>query len=299
MSGAPQVSIIVPTFNRHAAVTEAIESARQQTLPDIEIVVVDDGSTDGTADALRAAFSDEPRLRVLEQANAGCAAARNAGVAAAHAPLIAFLDSDDLLDPGYLASQLQILEADSEAAGAFCDGRFGPGWAQAERTVFEVHGQGAPRHLDDVVGGGPATIVSLLIRTEVARAVRFDEQLACREDLDFMARLVLAGHRLAENREVLWTYRHGTQVDGHPQKSNRWLPVHRSLVTLLTRIRDAVTDPRVVDDQLRELHHNLAHHHWRTGDRRAARPHCRALARLGPRRMHWRRRYLRSFLPGA
>lgn len=90
-------------------VQEAVASACAQTGVDVDIVVVDDGSTDGTADALRAAFGD--RIRVLVTPPRGVAAARNAGVAASRADRIAFLDSDDLWRPRKLAAQLAWLAA--------------------------------------------------------------------------------------------------------------------------------------------------------------------------------------------
>ena len=99
----PLVSIIIPTRNRKALITAAINSVLQQTLQDFELIVVDDGSTDATQEVLRAYGN---RLTCLRIDPAGPSAARNCGIAAAQADLIAFLDSDDRWMPRKLERQL-------------------------------------------------------------------------------------------------------------------------------------------------------------------------------------------------
>src|SRR5947208_1919794 len=96
---SPLVSVVIPVFNRHRYVREAIESVLAQTYPAVEVVVTDDGSTDETPDVLRS-FGD--RIRVITQPNAGIAAARNVAVGAARGSLIALLDSDDRWLPNKL-----------------------------------------------------------------------------------------------------------------------------------------------------------------------------------------------------
>ncbi|MFN8624530.1 MAG: glycosyltransferase [Candidatus Binatia bacterium] len=108
------VSVIIPTFNRRGFVREAVASVCAQRGVAFEIVVVDDGSTDGTAAALRAEFDD--RVRLIATANRGVAAARNRGVAESRGELIAFLDSDDLWLPDKLAAQAAFF-AEYERAG--------------------------------------------------------------------------------------------------------------------------------------------------------------------------------------
>jgi GT2 family glycosyltransferase len=107
------VSVVIPTFNRRRLVREAVASACAQHGAECEIVVVDDGSTDGTAAALQNEFGT--RIRVLRTANRGVAASRNLGVAASRGGLIAFLDSDDLGLPGKLAAQIAFFAAHPEA----------------------------------------------------------------------------------------------------------------------------------------------------------------------------------------
>lgn len=97
------VSVIIPSFNRRALVREAVASVLAQVGVALEVVVVDDGSTDGTGEALEAEFGD--RVRLVRQVRRGVAAARNAGARLATGDWIALLDSDDLWLPGKLAAQ--------------------------------------------------------------------------------------------------------------------------------------------------------------------------------------------------
>jgi glycosyltransferase involved in cell wall biosynthesis len=99
----PEVTVVIPTFDRAALLPRAIDSVLAQQGVDWELIVVDDGSTDGTAAALER-YAD-PRLRVLRLPHGGVSAARNAGAAAGTAPWLAFLDSDDEWLPGKLAAQ--------------------------------------------------------------------------------------------------------------------------------------------------------------------------------------------------
>ena len=103
------VSVIIPTFNRRTVVCDAVASVYAQQGADFEVVVVDDGSTDGTAGALAAAFGS--RIRLLSTENRGVAAARNLGVAHSRGALIAFLDSDDCWLSGKLAAQVDFFAA--------------------------------------------------------------------------------------------------------------------------------------------------------------------------------------------
>src|SRR5580658_3527192 len=114
---ARMISVIIPTYNVAGFVREAVDSALSQTLRDTEVIVVDDGSTDGSADALR--DLDDPRLRVIRENHAGSAAARNAGLRLASGELVAFLDADDRWAPQNLERQSAFLESHPEVDMTF------------------------------------------------------------------------------------------------------------------------------------------------------------------------------------
>jgi glycosyltransferase involved in cell wall biosynthesis len=107
------VDVVIPAFNAAHTVRSAVESIQQQTLRDIRIIVVDDGSTDETATIVRGLASDR-RVQLLSRRNGGIAEARNAGLAACKAELIAWLDADDLAPPDRLARQVAYLDANPD-----------------------------------------------------------------------------------------------------------------------------------------------------------------------------------------
>lgn len=117
---APLLSVVIPTWNRAGLVSEAIESALLQREGAVEVIVVDDASTDGTADALAGRFGSRIRLlRMPERRGPG--AARNAGVRVATGELLAFLDSDDLWLPGKLDAELRMFERFPDAEAVITD----------------------------------------------------------------------------------------------------------------------------------------------------------------------------------
>src|SRR5215472_2869497 len=112
------VSVIIPTFNRAGCVVRAIESAAKQTYPAVEIIVVDDGSTDGTAVLLRGFTCSRPFRFIEGHGNEGAPAARNRALALCRGRWVAFLDSDDVWHPRKLERQIEMLIASGAEFGA-------------------------------------------------------------------------------------------------------------------------------------------------------------------------------------
>lgn len=102
------ISVVIPLYNKVASIARTLETVRQQTYTDYEIVVVDDGSTDGSADVVRS--TNDRRIRLFSQPNAGVSAARNRGIKEARGEFIAFLDADDEWKPDYLETLMQLVE---------------------------------------------------------------------------------------------------------------------------------------------------------------------------------------------
>jgi GT2 family glycosyltransferase len=115
------VSVVIPTFNRRYCLSRAIDSVLQQSHANVEVVVVDDGSSDGTAESIRREYPDEARVRYFWQENRGVSSARNHGLREARGAFIAFLDSDDVWKPWKLELQLASLRRFPEAGMIWTD----------------------------------------------------------------------------------------------------------------------------------------------------------------------------------
>lgn len=117
----PHVSVVIPVYNRARSIIAAVASAQAQTMRDLEIIVVDDGSTDGTQDAVAAI--EDPRIRLIaHETNRGAAAARNTAIRASRGDFIAFLDSDDTWVAEKLAVQLALMEKAGPRHDVCCSG---------------------------------------------------------------------------------------------------------------------------------------------------------------------------------
>jgi len=115
------VSVVIPTYNRAGLIARAIDSVLAQTHQTLEVVVVDDGSTDRTAELIKTRYGAEPRVRYLTQTNQGVSAARNRGLGAARGEYVALLDSDDVWKPWKLELQLCCFRAVPEAGMVWTD----------------------------------------------------------------------------------------------------------------------------------------------------------------------------------
>ena len=202
------VSLVIPTFNHARLLGEAIDSALAQTLGGVDVIVVDDGSTDDTPTVL-ARYAG--RIRVLPQSNQGLAAARNAGLATARGTYVAFLDADDVLAPAKLAEQVAVLERAPTVGWTYCDVLIETVATGARVTASERFGYRS-RALDGwlfpelIHGNFIPAIAPLVRRTALDVVGGFDERLTALEDWDLWLRLALS----AEARyspAVLATYR--------------------------------------------------------------------------------------------
>lgn len=222
------VSVILPTFNRAQWLPHAIESVLKQRHRDFELIVVDDGSVDETAEVLRRFGST---LTCISQANAGVAAARNRGIARARGTWLAFIDSDDEWHMDYLHSQVQHLNQQPDLvmllANCHLQGHAGP-----HSTYFSLNGvddslhrMGAPEPLPSnllrlergftfVIAHPPWQLGATLMRRDaVMQSGWFHERLTLSEDLDLIARMTLQGP-LALVREP--------RVDVHRRPADLW-----------------------------------------------------------------------------
>jgi glycosyltransferase involved in cell wall biosynthesis len=204
----PAVSVIVPLYNKAPYVRRTLESVLAQTFTDFEVVVVDDGSTDGGG-VIVAALQD-PRLRVITQANRGVSAARNRGIWDARGDLVAFVDADDRWEPGFLEAVMALSKTYPQA-GWFATGYrrcMGTGWDR--EVAIRTAGGGNTDLVDDYLGvarqGDVVTSSSVAIRRNVLNpASLFPEKQALGEDRDLWVRIG-SRYPLAFDRRILAIY---------------------------------------------------------------------------------------------
>lgn len=204
MSSEPLVSVIIPAYDEEAFVAEAIESCLAQTYPRVETIVVDDGSTDRTAEI--AAGYDEVELIRLRP-NRGLPAARNAGVAASNGEILAFLDADDVMLPERLRIQVDHLLGDTDFGCNIAsqeilleEGAPLPFWARGTETpVFSSPGVLEPTDTPDAY-----TVTMVFPRSLFDEIGGFDETLLHGgEDADILMRIGEAGVEIARLKEVV------------------------------------------------------------------------------------------------
>jgi len=203
MHESPFISVVIPTYNRQSRVVQAIESVLAQTYRHLEIIVIDDGSTDATEELVRALISKhpaEPRIRYLQQENSGPSAARNTGIREAAGTWIGFLDSDDIWMPDKLQCQVHAIERFGDHCGAcFTDARLTDSRG-LDTTAFRKMGlryAEATGIVEDSVRPLARAFGSIWVQTVIARRELiemiggFDSNVKFGEDHDFLFRLAL------------------------------------------------------------------------------------------------------------
>jgi len=282
---------VVPTRNRAVLLRKALRSVLAQEDVDLQVVVVDDGSTDGTASLL--ANVSDPRVQVVHQSSRrGVSEARNAGIAACDAQWIAFIDDDDLWAPDKLISQVRAFEERPDASWGYVGSVF---------VNFDLHIIGRTEALpcpdiaveivvqDVVPGGGSGVMVASHLLQTVGG---FDPVLSIRADWDMWLRLAQHSPVVAVNGPLIAyrAHRGGMSLDvaGCAREFDAICAKHADLQAA----HDVVPD-RVVED---EWH---AHMYLRAGQRRRSLQKLWAVARAQPSRARLGRSAVMAFMPGA
>ena len=204
---APWVSVIVPSFNHAAYLRECLDSVLSQDYSNVELIVVEDGSSDGSLDILR---SYGPRITLLQQRGGRQARARNLGVAAAKGSLLAFLDSDDRYLPGRISAAVAALRAAPKVDVVWGDYRLVDA---AGRVIAQP--RWAPAHADfrrELIAGNPICNATVTLRRSVLAGIGgFDERVPRVCDGAAWYQLAARGHIFLHLDQTLLDYRqHGT-----------------------------------------------------------------------------------------
>jgi glycosyltransferase involved in cell wall biosynthesis len=221
MSSDPLVSVVVPTYNRADLIGETIESILAQTLRELELIIVSDGSTDATESVVRAC--NDPRVVFIAQPNSGGPATpRNTGVRRARGKYVAFCDDDDLWRPQKLEKQVAVMEAQPDVALTYTGGvTFGD---QDFFSKSQIRCAARHDHFGSLKYGNFITNSSVVVRKSVLDSVGpFDVDRFMRgtEDYELWLR-VARGRRLVGIDEVLFDYRiHSSNLAGNRTKATR------------------------------------------------------------------------------
>ena len=294
MSDFPQVSVVIPTYNRAEMLRVALDSVRAQTIPAFEIAVVDDGSTDHTAEVVRDfASGGMPLIYLTGPHRDRLGEARNRGVAATSGEWIAFLDSDDIWKPERLERQLNAIVAMPDALFAFCNvqrfDEYGPiGNGPYLSASADYNGRIVGYVLQE-----PVVVPSaLMVRRDAFERLGGFSDRQINEDYELILKLA-AENSACYVPDVLVMHRAHAGSRSMALQRASMLEYLDIVQRFLREHQDLARDVRVRGRRgLANVHLKLAAFYIQAGDRRTARKHLRSLLRLRP----WDRRVLPAYL---
>ena len=188
----PTFSVIIPLFNKRAYIQRAVKSVLDQTFSDFELIVVDDGSTDGSADMI--AHVDDPRLKIVRQPNAGVGLARNTGISAAAGIWLALLDADDAWLSDHLSELVRVATAFPEAGMISCAGCEVVA-SNVQRVIADHPSEGLVQRVNYFERAanhkGFINASSVAIRADVAETIGGFSSRKAGEDIEYWVRVAL------------------------------------------------------------------------------------------------------------
>lgn len=210
-SSQPNISVIMPCYNASSTVTRAVASIRGQTRTDWELIVVDDGSTDDSADQVEILVQNDPRIRLVRCAHRGVVAASNHGFSLSRAaPLIARMDADDVSHPTRLAQQSQALANDAGLGAVSCLARFAGNQQTAGGYAHHVRWANRQVSVDDIALNRfidlPVPHPTLMYRREVVEKRGGYREGDFPEDYEMFLRWLAGGVRVGKVNETLYDW---------------------------------------------------------------------------------------------
>jgi glycosyltransferase involved in cell wall biosynthesis len=233
----PAVSVIMPAYNVEPYVGDAIRSALAQTYADFELIVVDDGSKDGTADVVKSMVRQDKRVMLVQQTNRGLAGARNSALRAARGDFFALLDSDDLWEPEFLAEQMAIMEARPEVDIVTGNGWYLGGAKDGQLARPFPDSRPAP-DLASIIGDEWSVFIMSVVRRHVYTTIGpYDENMRSNEDYDYGLRAAVAGFTFTRNDRPLGHYR--IRADSLSASDVRMI---RGILHVYTKLRPIIAE---------------------------------------------------------
>jgi hypothetical protein len=205
---APLISVVIPAYQAAQYIAATLNSVLAQTFTNYEIIVVNDGSPD-TKQLESALEPYRNRISYVLQENQGPAGARNTGIRMARGEYVALLDADDLWDPGHLAAQVAVLQADPSIDMVYADARIFGGVPEEGRTVMEFCPSEGDVTFESLLSRRCTVhiCVSLVRRQTLLDTGPFDTAFRGTEDIDMWLRIARRGGHISYQRQVLGSYR--------------------------------------------------------------------------------------------
>jgi len=212
MNSSPAITVVIPAFNASTFLSETIQSVLSQTFDDWELLVIDDGSTDSTAEVVKSYLQQDDRVKLISQSNQGVSVARNIGIQHAKGQFIAFLDSDDRWLPNKLATHFKYFGEHSNVGVTFAKVEFIS--YEGDKTGVVASSKLSNLKPEDFLYKNPTiTTSNIVVRREVFNTlVGFDANMSYSEDLEWLFRAALSGDWKVEGiNHVLVQYRNTDQ----------------------------------------------------------------------------------------
>jgi glycosyltransferase involved in cell wall biosynthesis len=228
----PAVSVIMPAYEAAPYLRTAVDSVLRQTFADLELLIIDDGSSDHTLDVAYACAARDSRVRVLPQPHAGPGPARNFGFREAAGRLFAFLDSDDEWDDTFLAEHVAVLAARPDV-----DVVIGNAWNRGGKRDGQpsrlMRGEGLPITLAEILADETSLFIMAVFRREVVETIGgFDPAMFTNEEYEMWIRAALAGFAFTRHMRPLGWYSH--RPDSLSASETRML---RGILRVLAKVR--------------------------------------------------------------
>ena len=230
------ISVVIPLYNKEQSISQTLDSVIRQTYSDFEIVVVDDGSTDGSADVVNG--FDDKRIRLISKKNGGVSSARNKGILSAKGDYIAFLDGDDIWDETYLETLHNLIEKYPDAA------LYGIGYGRIKDGIKIVNPSGLSEQymgiIQDVWNHYPGIWTgssSSSSRAKLMEVGLFDERITYGEDIDMWWRLLLSGYGVVDNKPLAW-YR----LDAENRAMDKLMPLEKHIPYFIDKYEQSRKD---------------------------------------------------------
>jgi glycosyltransferase involved in cell wall biosynthesis len=246
----PLVSVIIPTYNSEKSICETIRSVISQSYQNLEIIVVNDGSTDSTMDKINEAFSDK-RILLISQSNKGASAARNLGLQSSNGTWIKFLDSDDLINPEMVSRQMTMA---IEHPASVISGEWGR-FYNNDLSTFKLSPEPCWETMNSIdwlcaswSNGSSMTNpgIFLIPRQLILNSGLWNENLSLLDDADFFSRTILSSENVVFTPGSILYYRSGVPGNLSSLRSKKgfismYYALQQTITAITSRRNDIVT----------------------------------------------------------